>query len=154
MKRLLTIITIFVLLAVPQFALASDLDDFKAEVDKFVQAFNSLDANAIAQTIQPGLVVFDYDSPFSSVYPDKTAVKESMQKWFSNLESLNIVLVEPQYNVVGNTGVMWGYETSTSKPKDGPSVTIHYRVIMTYIKSEGKWCVLTIHLSYLPPGKP
>lgn len=154
MKRLLITLTIFALLIIPQFAVGSDLDDLKAEVEKFIQAFNSLDANTIAQMTQPGLTVFDTDSPFLHVSPDRNTIKAEMQNWFSSLESLSLILVDPQYNVVGNTGMMSGYETSTSKPKDGPSTTSHYRITMTFIKSSGKWLALNIHLSYLPSGKP
>jgi len=152
MKRLLISMTILAFLVVPQFALGADLDDFKAEVEKFVQAFNSFDVSTIAQTAHPGLVVYNTTSPFPDVYPTTAALANAMQEWFSTLESLNIVRVNPQYQVVGNTGVMWGYDTSTTKPKDGPTTTDHYRVTMTFIKSGGKWRVLTIHMSNLPSG--
>ena len=146
MKRLLISITILALLVVPQFALSADVDDFRAEVEKFVQAFNSMDVSTIAQTVHPGLVVYNTVSPFPQVYPTTAALGNAMQEWFSTLESLNIVLVNPKYQVIGNTGVTWGYETSTTKPKDGPTTTDHYRVTTTFIKSNGKWHVLTIHM--------
>jgi len=152
MKRLLISLVIAALVVVPQFALGSDSDEFKAEVERFIKAFNSLDANTISQTAHPGCVVFNTDSPFITVYPTPAAFGEGLQNWFSGLESLSIILVEPQYNVVGNTGVMWGYESSTAKPKDGPSTTIYYRTTMTFVQSGGKWRVLSIHMSKLPSG--
>lgn len=154
MKRILFSFVVLSLLVIPPSVLGSDLDDLKTAEEKFVQAFNSLNANAVAQMTQPGLTVFDTDSPFPSVYQDRDAVKDSMQNWFSGLESLDIVVIDPQYNIVGNTGIMVGYETLTSKPRGGPSTTAYYRISITFVKSGGKWLALNIHLSYFPSGKP
>jgi ketosteroid isomerase-like protein len=150
MKRLLLAFAVLSLLIVPQFALGADVDEFKVAVEKFVQAFNSFDVATIAQTAHQGLVVYTTSSPFPDVYPTTAAFGDSLKGWFPTLESLNIVLVNPQYKVVENTGVMWGYETSTTTPKDGPTTTEYYRITMTFIKSGGKWLVLTIHMSRLP----
>ena len=154
MKRLFILFIAVFLLVVPSSVLGSDLDDLKAATRKFVQAFNALDADAVAQMTQPGLSVFDADSPFPTIYQDRDAVKAGMQDWFVGLESMNIVVVDPQYNVVENTGIMLGYETNTYKPKDGPSAASYYRISITFIKSGSKWLALNIHLSYLPSGKP
>ena len=150
MRRLFVSIVLLSLLSVPQFAAGSDMDDFKAEVEKFVQAFNSFDVETIAKTAHPGMVVYTIDSPFPEVHQTSNTFRDGIQGWFDTLESLNIVLVNPQYRVVGNTGIAWGYETSTAKPKDGPPTTNHYRVTMTFVKSGGKWLLLTIHMSDLP----
>jgi ketosteroid isomerase-like protein len=152
MKRLLISMTILALLIVPQFALGADVDDFKAEVEKYVQAFSSMDASTIGQTAHPGLVVYNTTSPFPTVYPDSAALSEGMKSYFSTLESLNITYVNPQYRVNGNYGLTWGYQSSVAKPKDGPETSDHYRITMTFIKSGGKWLVSSIHMSKLPSG--
>lgn len=152
MKRLFISLTILTLLVVPQFALGSDVDDLKAAVERFVQAFNSLDAGTVAEMAHPGLVVYNNVSPFPFVYSNTAAFEEDIQDYFSGLESLNYDLYNPQYMVVGNTGVMWGHETGTANTKEGLEDIVYFRVTMTFIKSDGNWRVLTIHLSELPSG--
>jgi ketosteroid isomerase-like protein len=152
MKQYLFSMTILALLVVPQFALGSDVDAFEAEVEKYVQAFNSMDAATIGQTAHPGLVIYNTTSPFPTVYPDNAALSEGMKTFFSTLESLNITYVNPQYRVNGNYGVTWGYQSSVAKPKDGPETSDHYRITMTFIKSNGKWLVSSIHMSKFPSG--
>lgn len=66
MKRLLIPLTIFALLVVPQFAAGSDLDDFKAFHEKVINAWNSLDAEALTQVILPGSIMFTAYSPFNT----------------------------------------------------------------------------------------
>ena len=58
MKRLHVSITILTLLVLPQFALGSDLDDLKAAYANVIQAWNNLDADAIASMEYPGRVSF------------------------------------------------------------------------------------------------
>ena len=152
MKRTILSFIVLTLMVAPQFVLGADVDDLKADYEKFLQAFNSLDAATIAKTAEPGLVVYNTDSPFIELFPTQDSMKQSMQDWFSTLESLNIVPVNLQYKVFGNTGIMWGYQSSTTKPKDGPSTSSHYRITTTFIKSGGQWRVLTIHMSKLPSG--
>ena len=152
MRRLFIALSFIALFFVPQFVLADDVGQFKAEVEKYVQAFSSMDVPTIAQTGYPGLVLFDTDSPFATVYPDKTAFGESIKGWFSTMESLDITYVNPQYRVNGNYGVTWGYQSSIIKPKGGPQITTYYRITMTFIKTDGKWLVSTIHMSKLPSG--
>jgi ketosteroid isomerase-like protein len=150
MKRLLFLFAVASLLVMPQYTLGADVDDLKVTYEKFLQAFNSLDAVTIAKTAEPGLVAYNTSSPFIEVFPTQDSFKQSMQNWFSGLESLNIDPVDLQFKVVGNTGIMWGYLSSTIKPNDGPSYTEHCRITSTFIKSSGQWRVLSIHMSYLP----
>lgn len=152
MKRLLFSFVVLSMLIMPQYTIGADVDDLKAHYEKWVQAFNSLDAATIAKSVEPGLVVYNTNSPFAEVLLTQDSFKQSMQNWFSGLESLNIVPVNLQYKVVGNTGIMWGYLSSTSKPKDGPSEAAHCRITTTFVKSSGQWRVLVIHMSKLPSG--
>ena len=48
MRRLIAPLTILTILVIPQLTFGSDLEEFKAAVERFSQAFNSMDADAIA----------------------------------------------------------------------------------------------------------
>lgn len=54
MKKLFVSIAVLLLLAVPQLAAGAEVDDFKAEVEKFVQAFNAFDLATIAKNGSSG----------------------------------------------------------------------------------------------------
>jgi len=139
----------------PQYTLGADVDDLKATCEKMVQAFNSFDAHTIAGLDYPGHVGFYVDGSFPEITPIENTVAEtaaSIQEFFDTLDSLSITLVNPQYRVVENTGIMWGYETASIKYKDGPVRTFHSRITQTFVKKDGKWLLLTIHMSYIPTG--
>jgi hypothetical protein len=82
----------------------------------------------------------------------EASARTGLQSFFDTLESLTRTPINLQYRVVGNTGIVWGYETLTYKPKDGPMKTIQSRVTATYTKSGGKWLLLTRHESAIPSG--
>ena len=151
MKRVLISLTVLVLLIVPQFAAGSDLDDFKAFNEKIIKAWNSLDAETIAQTSYPGAIILEAGSPFPSVLPANFDAS-GLKNWFATLDFLNIAFYNVQYKVVGNTGVSWGFYTITFKPKGGPAESHYTRFTLTAVKSDGKWQMLTAHHSAIPTG--
>jgi ketosteroid isomerase-like protein len=148
-------LVLLVVLVVPQFSFGADVDDLKAAVEQAIRAFNSLNPAPLALAVHPGFVMFDRDSAFADVSPMQNieaSIRSGLQSWFATLESLNITPVNYQYRVVGNTGIVWGYETVTYKPKGGPVQTKQSRVTSTYIKSGGKWLILLNHSSAIPSG--
>ena len=150
MKRLIILTAILTLFFIPQLIFSSDLDEFKAVVEKYNQAFNSMDAETIAEMNYPGSVIIESDAPFPNVHPTPEAFKEGLQNWFSTIESLNYFHIYPQFKVVGNTGVMWGIGGGMIKRKDGSVETSYGRETHTWVKSGGKWRILTTHLSKFP----
>lgn len=151
MKRILVCVMIFGFLFVPQLASADDAGDLKASFEKFVEAFNSFDHNTISKMTYPGHVGFYTDGAFPEIAASSLSERRGpIRDWFKTLESLNIALIQPEYKVIGNTGIMWGYETITVKPEDGPQRSTHCRIIHTFIKVDGKWNVLTTHMSLIP----
>ena len=150
MKRSTILTAILALLLIPQLTFSSDLDEFKAAVEKHYQAYNSMDVDTIVEMEYPWTLMIESNVPFPQVYPTAEASREALQNWFSTLESLNFFSIDRQYKVVGNTGIVWGFGGSRMKRKDG-SVDIRYgRETHTWVKSGGKWRVLTTHLSKFP----
>ena len=155
MKRLLVSIAVLALIVAPQFVLGSDLEELKAFQEQMNKAYNSLDAATIASMIYPGSVMFTDNSATANVAPMESTeaiLRTALNKSFAALESLTVTPVNMQYRVVGNTAILWGYQTIASKPKDGPLKTRQIRVTYTLIKSGGKWSVLLGHESAIPSG--
>jgi len=59
MKRLFISTTILILLLIPQLAFSSDLDEFKAAVEKHYQAYNSMDADTIVEMEYPWTLMIE-----------------------------------------------------------------------------------------------
>jgi len=156
MKRLLLSAAVLLLLVVPQLALGTDLDDFKAASEKFQKAWNSLDAATIASMIYPGSANFDRDANYPSVAPmdpkqTEAVIRANLQGFFAGLESLTIT-INFQYRVEGNTGLLWGFQTVVVKPKVGLTQTNQSRVTSTWMKSGDKWRIILSHVSPMPAG--
>ena len=152
MKRSLIWIALLALLVAPQFVLGSDLDDLKAINEKSIKAWSDFDAETLSETVYPGFVLFDRDSAFAEIITVESSA-QGLKEYFATLESLSITPINYQYKVVGNTGIVWGYEAVTYKAKDGPVRSIQSRVTSTWIKSGGKWLILSSHSSAIPSGE-
>ena len=122
MKRLLFSISVLTLLVVPQFAYSSELDELKAAVERFTQAFNSMDADAIAKMTHPGLVVVEANDPFPFVYSTPDAFKEGLQNWFSTLESINFFDINKQICFVDLPGYGYAKVPKSVKKEWGPMI--------------------------------
>jgi len=149
MKRLLISTTILTLLLIPKLTFSSDLDDFKAAVERYYQALNSMDADTIAQMTHPGVVVCEALVPFTRVYSTPEASKNGLKNWFSSLESLNFLIFNPEYKVVGDTGITWCYLGRRTK-RNGVVEDMFSRQTMTFVKVDGKWLLLMNHFSKFP----
>lgn len=156
MKRLLISFTIFVTLVIPQFAMGDDVADLKATQAKVVQAWNTLDSQTLASVVYPGSVSFDYDAAFPGVTPDNITPEQLAAMLKASLSNVEFVSLNPynlQYKVVGNTGIIWGHSSMLIKPKGEPPVRQISRYSSTWVKSNGKWLMLSTHLSAIPSGK-
>ena len=155
MKRLFTTLTIIALLVIPQFALGDDVEDLKAAYEKGIQAYDSLDTEALASMVHQGMVSYGYNAAFPNVMPMKDTKEyaaRGMKMEFSNLEYIHIAPYNMQYRVIGDTGIVWGHYTAYYKPKGEPLGIQHARITSTWIKKDGKWHMVMSHSSAIPPS--
>lgn len=151
MRRILITISIVAFLVVPQLALGSDLDDFKAFNEKIVKAWNSFDSETIASINYPGAIIMEVGNPFPSVLPPNFNAA-GLKTWFATLDYLNITFYNVQYRVVGDTAVSYGFYSISFQPKGGTAETNYVRFNLTAVKSGGEWKLLTAHHSEIPTG--
>jgi hypothetical protein len=67
-------------------------------------------------------------------------------------ESVTVTPINPQFRVIGTTGVVSSHLAIALKPKDGPMTTMFVYYIGTLAKSDGKWLLVAEHASRLPSG--
>jgi ketosteroid isomerase-like protein len=129
--------------------LGADVDDFKAAFNKAVNDYNNRDDGFFA-TLQDQMVVFSPGVPFP--VDGKAAYEKSIRAFWATRESSTFIPVNPQFRVVGSTGVAWGHFTFANKPKDDGMETTYGRYTVVFSKSGGKWLALTSHYSPIPSG--
>jgi len=131
-------------------ALAGDLEDVQAVFKQGLAGYNAKDINATFGVMHDQAVSFGANAPFAG---DSTAVRrQGAATFFANLESVNVNPVNFQFRVFGDTAVAWGYYAAVVKAKDGPMEALFTRATQVYAKLDGKWVLVSFHMSYFPPG--
>jgi ketosteroid isomerase-like protein len=126
----------------------SDLDDLKATAEQANEAQGALDLKAWSTLWHDQLVDFPPFLPF--MVEGKAAVRQMFEALWANTESLNVRQINPQYRVIGSTGLVWGQYVTEFKPKKAPLQRTTGRFTATYVKTDGKWLLVSRHVSLLP----
>ena len=133
---------------------AGDVGELRAAHEKRIASINSGETDFAAEQQHVLGVAFSPGSPFASHDPNRT--KESMKAdWRAQSEPFEwrkFQLIDPQYLVVGTTGVVWGHVRATHKPIDGAQQTEHRKTTHVYVKEAGEWKLLVTHTSWMPDG--
>ena len=130
----------------------ADIDDLKATFEQIVGVINRRDPNAYASYFHEQMVAFPPFFPFA--VDCKAAARQFAEANLANpnTESTSFTPLNPQYRVIGSTGIVWGHTALSLKPKDGPLSTSFIRFTFVLVKTEGKWLEACVHFSQLPTG--
>jgi uncharacterized protein (TIGR02246 family) len=127
-----------------------DIDDLQAAFAQSNAAVNRRDLEALRAMFHDEAVQFGSSSPFPR--EGKAAFLQAFETIFANYEGYTFTPINPQFRVIGTTGVVWAHFAVAQKPKDGPMTTLFGRAIWTFAKSDGQWLIVAAHLSRLPSG--
>ena len=135
-------------------ARAGDVDDLKAAYEAYIEAFSKQDVSANLATQHDEYVSYGPNAVFPNDRKgrSKADLQQGLENFLAIRERFTITPINPQYRVVGTTGLVWGHERIVRKLKDGPQGTIRVRYIRTWVNSGGKWLRLASHLSAVPSG--
>ena len=153
MRPVVLTLAAIAMLIVPA-ARAADVDDLKAANEAYIEAVNKQDISALLASRHDDLVRYGPNAVFPS---DRKGRSEADQRrgwegFFANRERFTVKRINPQYRVVGTTGIVWGHSRTVVKRKDGPQETRTRRFLSTWVKSGGTWVLLAEHLSAVPSG--
>ena len=144
---LMCLVTFGLFLSTP--ALAADVDDLKTTFEKAVKAYNSHD-EVFFTMVHDQSVIFNPSTPFA--VDGKAAYQPATLSIWAVTESVAFTPVNPQYRVIGTTGMAWGHYAISIKLKDGPMETSFGRYTVIFAKSGGKWLAVASHYSAIPSG--
>src|SRR5512134_1463737 len=102
--------------------LESAVAELRVANERFIKAINALDSTVIASMIHPQAVNFLRDSAFPGEVPrgiSPATYQAIVRDSFESLESMQETPVNLQFRVVGDTGIVWGYNTVVTKLKGG-----------------------------------
>ena len=126
----------------------SDVDDLKATAEQANKAQGALDLNGWSALGHDQLVDFPPFPPF--MVEGKAAVRQMFEALWANTESLMVRQINTQYRVIGSTGLVWGQYVTEFKLKNAPLQKTMGRFTATYVKIDGKWLMVSRHVSLLP----
>lgn len=135
---------------------AGDLEDLKAAQKGWVEAFNRHDAAHLAATLHAAYTEFSSSSDTSTDWSTKPAEDRRIyfSESFAGCENWTIQILESQYSVAGETGIVSGTEKAARTPKGGVLQYPRTRFTNTWLKSGGRWLLLASHRSGLRRPRP
>jgi len=151
MRRILISLTALTILLAPQLTFGADVDDLKAAYEQYLKAFHDRDLDKFMSLHREAWVNYAWNNPFPNVV-NNNEWKQQLQQVFAGSEEFTITLIEPQYEVIGNTGITYGHRRWVVKPKDSKQETTFLRYMDTWAKVGGKWLIVAKHRSLLPTG--
>jgi ketosteroid isomerase-like protein len=128
-------------------AVAGDQEDVEKVFLAINDAYMSKDAQAVHMLLHPSYTTFGADS---SALKTGNGTVEEWQTFFDNMDAnIEIKASDISVQLYANTAVATGLEGITLTQKDGTTNEVTYRVSEIYIKENGKWLRVHLHMSPL-----
>lgn len=129
-------------------AYGQDPEALKASFAAEITALDTKNLDAAVAEIHDDIVLFGVFSPFPIV--GKEAFRKAVQEYFSQHSKATFTPVDPGFSIIGATGIAWGRYQMALVPKGGSINHSHGRYIFSYTQSEGRWRLVSMHISPLP----
>ena len=155
-RCLISSIVVGALMLLCQPAIADDLDDLKAAVNKYTMAVNTGDGETQFAMFHDQFVLIRSIDGIPKTFPNKEIKERAKQGFIKWLEthSARMLFHKPDFRVIGNTGLVWGFvERTEVNKKSGITQKYYGKLSLVFVKSDGKWTLLLIHSSSLPQAQ-
>jgi ketosteroid isomerase-like protein len=124
-----------------------DLDALKASFAAEITALDTKNLAAAVAQAHDDIVLFGVFSPFPIV--GKAAFQRAVQEYFSQHETATFMPLQPEFSIIGTAGVAWGEYKMALTLKGGSVAHSLGRYIFSYVQADGKWQLLSMHISPL-----
>ncbi len=134
-------------------AMADDVDDVKAEMERYFAALNAGDANAYVQHFMPEVSSFVGTGLMSQVHSledQRTGFQASVDSGLKR----NLQLRHLQVKIYGNTAVATSYVVGNTTTGDGITNPVRMQRTAVLIKQGGQWKEVHQHRSPLSIAPP
>ena len=148
MKALTTLLVVGMFLM--PVAIADDVDDVRAAMQRSQAAVNSGDAYAAAQSLLVGVTSFGPTGGLLERFNDPEERRKQRQASFDAGLKFNLQDRHIDVSLYGNsTAVVTSYRVGTISRPDGTTTRPNNRVTTVLIKQGGQWKIVHRHLSPL-----
>jgi hypothetical protein len=127
------------------------LESLKSTESRRLAALNARDVDTIVE-IEGGAVGFGWAST-TSRKNEPASFKARIESWFSTMEHFEIDLIDDDYHVVGNTGLVIGTLVRKEVPIEGEPLARLLRYSATYVLEGKTWRMVQYHRSQMPVKK-
>ncbi len=124
------------------------LESLKAAEAKRLAALNARDVDTIVE-IEGRSVGFGWAST-TSRKNEPASYKVRIERWLGTMEHFEIELLDDDYRVVGNTGLVIGTLVRRETPIEGKPLIRRLRYSATYVLEGEKWYMVQYHRSPMP----
>jgi ketosteroid isomerase-like protein len=128
---------------------SQDLTTLKTSFEAEIDALNRRDLNATLTPVDNHMVLFGIFSPFP--IEGKEGFRQAVQEYFNDYEHAVFTPIDPEFKIVGATGVAWGNFRIATRQKSGSSHYSDGRYMFTYAQAARKWVLISMHYSLLAP---
>src|SRR5713226_7708106 len=105
-RRAVLVLAAVFFLCVSSAAHGQDLAALKASFEAEINALNSRNLNATLIPVDNRMVLFGIFSPFP--IKGKDEFRQAVQQYFDGYEHAVLTPIDPEFRVIGTTGVAWG----------------------------------------------
>jgi ketosteroid isomerase-like protein len=147
--RALNIFMMSLILAalISSMAIAGDQEDVEEVFLAINDAYMRKDAQAVHMMLQPSYTTFGTDN---SALKTGNGTVEEWQTFFDNMSAnIEIEARDISVQLYGNMAVATGLEDITLTQQDGTTAQVTYRSSEIFIKENGKWLRVHLHISPL-----
>ena len=124
------------------------LESLKSTEARRLAALNARDVDTIVE-IEGGAVGFGWASA-ASRKNEPVSFKGRIERWLGTMEHFEIELLDDDYRVVGNTGLVIGTLLRRERPIEGQPLSRRLRYSATYVLEGKRWRMVQYHRSPMP----
>lgn len=124
------------------------LESLKATEARRLAALNARDVDTIVE-IEGVSVGFGWAST-ASRKNEPASFKVRIERWLGTMEHFEVELLNDDYRVVGNMGLVIGTLVRREKPIKGKPLNLRLRYSATYVLEGKRWRMVQYHRSPMP----
>ncbi len=151
------IIVLFFLLCFPiAHAWAGDLEELENEFEGILERLNEKYMKGFLTGWHPDavLMVYDYVFPVDRADAGEEIWSQIFNDFFVATQRIHLTPIDIDFRVVENTGIIWGRIQTLTELKDGTRRVVNLRLTATFVKTGGRWLLLSWQSAVPPQRNP
>ncbi len=153
-SRMIVLLILFCFPAAP--AREDDLEGLENSFENILERLNAKDLKGFLTGWHPDavLMVHDYVLPVDRADAGEEIWSQIFDDFFVATERIRLTPIDVDFRVVENTGIVWGRIQTLTELKDGTRRVVSLRLTATFVKTRGRWLLLSWQSAVPPERNP